>query len=277
MSRLLILGNSHAATLRLAQDEIAQAYPDYEISFYGLPALAYDRAQKDKHGLFGPAKGDSFGAKKAREWNSDRRIDLAPYDRIFVVGHRWRMYYLARLLYVRYVYGMQRVRQKAGISESFLLAAMAAWVRDGTDEIIAKFGADPRMIFAPSPYPLARASLKRAEWEPAFGLSSRLADSQMILDVYEGMIADEMEARGLHFVLQPRETLDRAFLTKDAYARVPEEELGKEGVKDDHRHTNAAYAKILFAAMHEAAQQAPIDKQSNAPHPEQVQQSKASH
>lgn len=274
MSRLLILGNSHATTLRLAEDAIAAEYPSYDISFYGLPAIAYDRAHVDEDGLFGPAKDDRFGASKAIEWNGNARIDLAPFDRIFVIGHRWRIYYLARLLYIRYVHGMQRNRQKAGITESFLMAAMAGWVRDGTDEIIAKFGVDQRMIFAPSPYPLARASLKRPEWEPAFGLASRLAERDMILDVYEGMIADAMEARDLRFVPQPRETLERAFLTRDGFARVPEAELGQKGVKDDHRHANAAYAKILFAAL-DAAAQAPIDKQKNAPQPQLARQPKA--
>jgi hypothetical protein len=263
MSRLLILGNSQATTLRLAEEEIAAAYPEYDISFYGLPA-------------FGPAKGDRFGASKANEWNGGARIDLAPFDRIFVIGHRWRIYYLTRLLYTRCVHGMQRNRQKSGITESFLLAAMTAWVRDGCDEIIEKFGANPRMIFAPSPYPMARAALKRPEWEPAFGLASRLSERDMILDVYEGMIADTMEARGLHFIPQPRETLDRAFLTKDAFARVPEAELGKNGVKDDHRHANAAYAKILFAALQDAMLQAPIDKDKNTLQPKLTRQTKAS-
>lgn len=276
MSRLLILGNSHATTLRLAEDEIAAAHPGYDITFYGLPAIAYDRASIDAGGLFGPASDDTFGANKAAEWNGSTRIDLAPFDRIFVIGHRWRMFYLARLLYIRYVHGMQKNRQKSGITESFLMAALAAWVRDGSDEIVAKFGADPRMIFAPSPYPMARASLKRPEWEPAFALTSRHENRDMILDVYEAMIADAMEARGYQFVPQPRGTLERAFLTKDEYARVPDTELGQDGVKDDHRHANAAYARILFEAMHDAAQQALVNTQKNTPQPKLTRQTKAS-
>lgn len=240
MTRLLVLGNSHAATLRRAFPDIAQEWPGLAVDFWGLPGAAFAKARQDGSGILRPDPEDAVSQRKAGQWNSQDHVDLTGYDRILLVGLRYGL---------RPGQGLMRALQPLdwgsrggalGVSEGFLRAALRAGINAVLQAQNARTALDGRFILMPAPYPATTVTDPGPLHEPVPAAVARLTRADDLQRIYEEELAAAHAALGLRIVFQPPETQDRAFLTGARFLEDPAR---------DARHMNAAYGLCAFRAL----------------------------
>lgn len=266
--RLLVIGTSHAGTLRMAEAAIAADWPDRRPQWYALPGGAFATARRDAEGMFGPDPDHPTGPRKAIEWNGRDRIDLRPYDRILLVGERFRLFYIAALLRDVDIWDHPSRGSARSLSLAFVTDAIRALVDLAADQVLTQFGPDARITVAPAPYPLLRAGERGWGHDRAIAGLRGLPAAAEIEALYEGVIAEALAARGYGCLFQPEDTRAGPFATADRFARPgPDTPPGAPPRRPDLRHMNAAFGHRVYAAWMQrlAAEPAPQGL-SAAPH-----------
>jgi hypothetical protein len=238
--RVLVLGTSHAATLRRAFPAIAAAYPGLALSFWGLPGAAFAKAAVGADGRLHPDPQDGVSQRKVIDWNGQDSIDLAAFDRILLVGLRYRMGPVHALLRGLHPYEWGRRKGALGVSEGFLRAAVRAEIEASLSAQAARTPFDARYVALPAPYPAAVVMEAGDLHEP---LTKAIAGQKMaaeMMALYEDELARAHAALGIGFVPQPRETLAQAWLSIPDHLEEPDR---------DARHMNADYGRIAFEAV----------------------------
>lgn len=244
--RILVLGTSHAGALRGAFPAIRSAVPALELDFWGLPGGAFMKASVGSDGLLRPDPSDKVGMKKVEAWNGKTAVDLAAYDRIFLVGLRFGLAGMQKMMADLQPLEWGRRTGAMGVSQGFLQAGFEAEAMAGLMAQDMRTPLDARFTLMPAPYPAqlaAAADGPRAE--PALRKAAGLDRAVDLLEMAEAAMAKAHADRGIGFVPQPRETLAAPFLTRDAFLEDPEK---------DARHMNSDYGLIalraLLAAIH---------------------------
>ena len=241
MTRVLVLGNSHAATLRRAFPAIGAAYPGLALSFWGLPGGAFAKASTDAEGKLRPDPTDRVSLRKGAQWNDQDHVDLTAYDRIFLVGLRFNLH--AVLTICRALQPLDRGPREGalGVSDGFLRAALRAEVDAALNAQLARTPLDSRVTLMPAPYPAARAVQRGSDlFEPVTATVAQLEDAALLMALYEAEIIQAAGRRGLALALQPRSTLARPFLTQDSCLEDPDRDV---------RHMNADFGLRAFDAL----------------------------
>ncbi len=239
--RVLITGTSHAATLRRAFPALKAAHPGMTLEFWGLPGAAFQKASVGPDGVLRPDPADALGARKAAEWNGAEAVDLAPYDRIFLVGLRYGLGTLFPAL--RDLHPVEWGRRKGArpVALGLLRAAMEAETRAAVTAQAQRTPFDPRFVLMPAPYPAQEVTRSASShFEPLTRQVAGLAEAGALMAMFESALVAAHAAAGVTLVLQPRETLAAPFLTRDAFIDAAER---------DARHMNADYGQIAFDAL----------------------------
>lgn len=241
MTRVLVLGTSHAACLRDAFPEIRKTAPQCSLDFWGLPGGAFHKARIGDDGLLRPDPTDRIGVKKVATWNDKAAIDLAPYDRIFLVGLRLGLYDMLKMMVALQPLDWGRRNGALGVSERFLRAAFEAEVGAGLSAQALRTPLDARFTFMTAPYPARLATAPDGpREEPVLRKAAELERASDLLDMVEESLHSVLAARGVGFVAQPRDTLASPFLTRDSFLHAAEK---------DARHMNTDYGQIALQAL----------------------------
>lgn len=241
MTRILVLGNSHAATLRRAFPAIAAAFPGVDLSFWGLPGAAFDKARTDPDGILRPDPTDRVSLRKVDQWNDRDHADLSAPDHVFLVGLRFNLRPVLSLLRGLQPLHLGRREGALGVSDRFLCAAIRAEIETSLTALTARIRPDSRYVLMPAPYPAAAVTRRESDlFEAVTAAASGLQHAPAMLDLFETEVAAAVTSRGLGFVSQPRETLDRPFLTQDRFL---------EDAARDARHMNPDYGLIAFRTL----------------------------
>lgn len=252
MTRILVLGNSHAATLRRAFPRLQEEQPDLSLAFWGLPGGAFAKARAGADGCLRPDPSDAVSRHKVAQWNGTDHIDLAPFDRILLVGLRYGLRQSISLMRDLQPLDWGRRRRALGVSTGFLREAMRAEIRASLAAQAERLPMDARFVLMPSPY-LAEAAVAGY---PALATVAALPHAADLMALYEDEVAKAHADAGLAFHPQPRQTLSRPFLTADDFLEDP---------TLDARHMNAHYGLLALRAM-----LADMPEQTPAPPPESV-------
>ncbi len=240
MTRLLVLGNSHAATLRRALPVAAPEWPGVTTDFWGLPGAAFAKARQDESGILRPDPEDAVSQRKAGQWNRQDHVDLTAYDHILLVGLRYGLRPAQGFMRALHPLDWGNRSGALGVSEGFLRAALRAEIMAVLHAQNARTALDGRFILMPAPYPAASVTEPGPLHEPVPAAVARLARAADLQAIYDEELMEAHKALGLMLVLQPPETQDRAFLTKTQFLEEP----GR-----DARHMNASYGLIALQAM----------------------------
>lgn len=238
--RVLVLGTSHAATLRRAFPAIAASYPGLSLSFWGLPGAAFAKAAVGEDGRLRPDPEDATSQRKVIDWNGQDSIDLAGFDRILMVGLRYRLGPVLHLMRHLAPYEWGRRKGALGVSFGFLQAAVRAEIEASLSAQAARTPFDARFVALPAPYPATVVMGAGDLHEP---LTRTIAAQKMageLMALYEGELARAHAALGIGFVPQPRATLAQAWLSIPDHLEEPDR---------DARHMNADYGLIAFDAI----------------------------
>lgn len=238
--RVLILGNSHAATLRLGFDAIRAAYPGVDLSFWGLPGAAFAKARVGANGLLAPDPSDAMSLRKAASWNEVEAINLARFDRIFLVGLRHGFRPALQLMRRMQPYDWGQRKGALGVSEGFLRAAVRGLIDASLAEQAARTPFDARFVAMPAPFPASIVTREGALYEPVTTVVSQLPQAADLMALYQAEIAAAHAALGLSFAPQPPETISAPFLSADGWLEDPAR---------DWRHMNEHYGFAAFAAL----------------------------
>lgn len=243
--RVLVLGTSHAAALRLAFPALQAEMPGLELDFWGLPGAAFQRAAMGADGLLRPDPADDLGLRKAGDWNGRAAIDPGGYDRIFLVGLRYGLGRLMPVLRDLQPWDWGRRDGARGVSEPFLAAAIAAELRAGLAAQARRIPLDDRFVLMPAPFPAALAvAADSPHPEPLTRRVAALPQAARLEEMVEAALLEAHADQGCRLVVQPRETRAAPFLTQDRFLADPTR---------DARHMNADYGRIALQALIAAA------------------------
>lgn len=249
MTRLLILGNSHAAALRRAFPALTAAHPDMDLCFWGLPGGAFAKARTGPDGLLRPDPTDRISLRKAAHWGIAPEIDLTAFDQIFLVGLRFNLQRVHSLLHALQPLDLGRRPGALGVSDSLLRAALRAEVDSCLAAQMDRTPLGPQVTLMPAPYPAAAVTQTGSPlYEPLTAGTAALPDAAALMALYEAEITAGAARHGLRLALQPRATLATAFLSADRYLDDPTR---------DGRHLNADYGRLAFRALLDAAPLSP--------------------
>lgn len=265
--RVLVLGTSHAATLRRAFGDFVQSLTEadkdrapppapMDLQFWGLPGAAFLKAAIGPDGLLRPDPADPVGLRKSTEWNGSAALDLAGFDRIWLVGLRHGLRPVLQIMRALQPYDWgKRAGTRSGVqgvSLGFLRAAIRAEVDAGLSAQAARIPFDARMTALPAPYPAKMVTATGAQagslGEPVTRAVAQLERAADLMALYEDEVAAAHAAHGLGHLPQPRETLAAPFLTDDRYVDDPAQ---------DARHMNSAYGLIALKALKAASDARP--------------------
>ncbi len=240
MMRVLVLGNSHAATLRRAFPAFGTAVSDVQLGFWGLPGAAFAKAATGPDGHVRPDPTDRVSRRKVTTWNDAESVNLAGFDRIFLVGLRYGLRNVLQMMRRLQPLNWGRRSGALGVSDRFLRAAVRAEVETSLTAQVARTPFDARFVAMPAPYPAVSATALGALHDPALTAVAALEHAAALLDLFEDEIAAAHAALGVPVVMQPRTTLARPWLSADDYLEEP----GR-----DARHLNASYGLVALKAL----------------------------
>lgn len=240
MTRVLVLGNSHAATLRRAFPQIAQAHPHLTLTFWGLPGGAFEKATTGPDGRLRPDPTDRVSLRKTDQWAIADSVDLGTYDHIFLVGLRYGLRTAYALMRGLQPLDWGRRDGAQGVSPGLLRAALRAEIDASLAAQAARTPYDARYTLMPAPYPAAQVLRRGTLHEPVTTAAATLARAPELMAMYEGEMLAAHAAMGVAFAPQPRATLARPLLTQDLHLEDPAR---------DARHMNAGYGLTAFQAM----------------------------
>ncbi len=238
--RVLVLGNSHAATVRLGFAAIGSAFPDVRLSFWGLPGAAFTKARVRRDGQLAPDAGDLPSLRKVSLWNEAESIDLTLFDRIFLVGLRHGFRPALQLMRRLHPLDWGRKSGVTGVSEGFLRASVRGLIDASLAEQAARTPFDARFAAMPAPYPGTPVTEDGPLHEAVTAAIAAHPRAQDLLQLYEAEIRAAHAAHGLAFVPQPPDTVAAPFLSHARFLADPDR---------DGRHMNAEYGLAAFAAL----------------------------
>lgn len=240
MSKILVIGSSHAAALRRALPRIAVEFPQHEVTCWTLTARCFNAAVVGPDGVLTPDPARPGVRKQAMRWNGAESVDLKPFDHILMAGlDQGIERVLATLAQLHPVEWGKRAGARA-VSLDFLRSALCAIVEGTLVAQGQRIPFDARFAATPVPY------ATQASFNPTLGHSAdaetvaALPHAADLFELYEQEMAAAHMDQGLTFIPQPRESLARAWLTQDVFA---------DPASADCLHMNADYGLLAFRAF----------------------------
>jgi len=246
MTRLAIVGSSHVGAIRQNDVAIRAAHPGLDIAYFALPGAPFRRAGRDADGVFRAHPAGPAEARLIERINGATTLDLRPFDHVWTVGHRYGLGRILRLYLNFDVLEGARTGRAGTVSAAFAAAATAAEIAASTARIAAQFGADPRLICTPAPYPAQSARQPGPHHEPPLAHILGHPDRAEIFAEFEAGIVAALAARGFGALLQPEDTRAQPFATQTRFLRDARDFRDPARQTADLRHMNAAYGMRLF-------------------------------
>jgi hypothetical protein len=238
--KVLVLGNSHAATLRSAFPAIQTAFPDFSLSFWGLPGAAFDKASAGPDGVLRPDDQDLVAERKVLQWNATATVDTRAFDAIYLVGLRYGLRAVMQMCRSLQPLEWGRRNRALGVSLAFLRAGIRAEVQAHLANLTRRIPMDSRFALMPAPYPATTATEEGTGFEAVTRALAGMKTAPALMALFEQEIEAAHAALGLRLVPQPRDTLARPWLTDARFL---------QDSAQDARHMNADYGLIAFRAL----------------------------
>ena len=228
MIRLCILGNSHAAALKLASDGFCTANPDARLTFFAAVSRE-SKAMRVDGACYIPLT-DELAAQFELTSGGQRRIDPARFDAFLLYGFGGR--------------GVPDDKPKR-FSRAFREACILARLRE--DLLCQHMQAlrqltDKPVFAALKPLPSLREGAK----------ARRLLPHRDEVDLAQRQLCDPF---GVHLLAQPPHTLigDQATAPEHAEGSAPLERLAAQAKpphsEQERKHMNAGYGRIWLDAF----------------------------
>ena len=231
-------------TLRRARARIAAAYPSLSVTFWGLSGAAFEKARAGGDGILRADLSDAPTRHKLASWALPEAIDLTPFDHVFLVGPRYRLIAVQKLVRALQPWEWGHRARAQHVSHALLSAAIGAEVARALDDCAARLPLDHRYVLMPAPCPAEHALSTGPLHEPLTEAIASGGNAARSFSLHQNLLAEAHHARGLRFAAQPPETLSRPWLTRDEFL------IDRDA---DARHMNDDYGLLAFRALAAAA------------------------
>lgn len=247
MTRILLLGNSHAAALRPALRLLSEGQADLSCLFWGLPGATFAKVVQDRDGHLRLPAGNRFAQRKSLQWQVSPELDPRPFDHILLIGLRFHHRALVQQLSRLWAWEWGPMPAQAGeglplvaVSLRFLEAVIAQAIAATLSSQTARIPLDPRVVLMPAPYSGSITIQNGPLYEPATAALARHPQAALLRDMFESSLQTVCQAQGLRLCLQPRASLAAPWLSNDSFLALPEQ---------DGRHLNDAYGQMALTAL----------------------------
>lgn len=261
--KVLVLGTSHIGALRAASGEIRSHFPGLDVHYYGLPGKMFFGATRRTDNRFGPDPSDSKVVDLARRINGSDQTDLAPFDKILVVGPRLGLFSFYRFCTETDVQGYSRAGAAQLMSNDCFGELLAAKMAERGAELARVLGNDDRITIAPAPYPGMQLAAKGPDRIGVFARFKALPDAGRLLARFEKAAATGLARYEYGFLPQPAETRATGGGTKQVYSTDAEDFRRPETKFLDHKHMNAAYGLAVFSKYAASLGSGPSEKRQS--------------
>jgi hypothetical protein len=256
MTRILLIGNSHAAAFKHAWDRMAPEYPQLDITFFVLPGVEFAKLRLNhKRRVFGALSGHDLSADalaRLRKFHGQPTISLDGFDHILVVGKQHGMLELLSMLTSHDVDVLRETGAPQRLSEAAFNSFRAEIAQSYSPEMAwlvlrgfpVTFHAMPRYSEHSTDAP------DTMKWEHDIAAPLIRQDAG-VAEAMDGLAADYAKVlaeAGLTFLQQPASTLAPCGFTKAEYAQDAFGILGN-GIARDYLHMNPAYGEACLTAF----------------------------
>ena len=245
--KILIAGTSNIGALKSAAPRLANEFPGAEITFYGLPGGKFNEVST-RGTAFGPRRAETDLVAMSKRINGVPRIDLAPFDRVFVITDTLGLAPILWLAARTDVVDWPSRRGVPLISDAAFEETIAVSIAERTDHLRSQF-ADIPLHVARSPYPTQAVARQGPHLQKPYDEIAKHPEAARIEAMYNTALTAALTARDMVFVPQPEDTIAQPFLTLESCGIGALDFRNGESVLDDHRHMNADFGASLIHAF----------------------------
>lgn len=253
MTRIVVIGNSHAAALKAGWDAIAAGHPGVGVEFLAAPP------PHEKHMRLGP--GLTYGlqpdgertaraAQVVTRINGRTSIDLAGAT-VLWAGYPWGFRALQEMLLDTDVDGLRDTGAAKLMSRAAFDAVLAAFADAAVPPPQWRDWRDARLVITPRPL---TAEGCRTDGNPDYAVPRDLAlrpeGMMATLAAYTALVARALASHGIALLPQPAGTITADGLTRDDFARGSRSVFRQHQHDDaDQDHMNARYGAECLKAL----------------------------
>lgn len=251
MTRLLVLGNSHVGALRMAREAFRARYPQVETTFFAAPGGHFLRGRTGRDGVWRPYLPDDRARTVVEEINGAVECDLAGYDAILVIGHRFSPHVLTEILLENEILGLpwrSEGSPEGRVSRRFVERTMDAVAEEHVAEIERRLGTRHPFVIAPAPFPSDRIGSRGDEVSRLTEFLQRHPAIGDLMAYWTASIASAARRRGWTYLPQPAGTLSGPAATRAEFAEAAATGDGARMDHTDHRHMNGDFGLAILEA-----------------------------
>ena len=245
LSRIAIFGNSHVGAWRDAWQEMADANPGVEITFFSVPQKIHSRFRIMKTGQFAAWKISENECSRLIEINGRDHLQLEEFDRHLWVGANWEPEYAVMVAASGDFEGLETdTGSRPAYSKPFLNAIFERKAA----EVLASSKVDldhkirPDLHGRPIYAETCQSSLHRLY--DAWRLTAEMGKARIaFLDYYELVITRYFAKRGINFLPPPHNLRSDTGATNPKYLAFGGglESLKQPEHRGDFSHMNKTY------------------------------------
>jgi hypothetical protein len=232
MTRLCIIGSSHVGAVKQAEPDIVRAYPGLQIDWFAVPGGAFRRRCKVVDGVLHAKPMNAKQAELFLTLNGDMSRDLAPYDRLWIIGDPMGV--------------AETMRAWLDLPATKARAITEGAVRTHVGHLTGRFPKDPRITVTAAPYPARSAAEPGPNHDEGLAGMLPRPDGNAICAEYEAMLNLALIEAGYDYLPQPAATRDGPFATADRYLHGARDFRAPDSPSADLIHMNATYGLELF-------------------------------
>jgi hypothetical protein len=248
LARLLLLGNSHLAALKLGWDEVADDYPGLRCTFFGAPAK-WTRHAVLRNGTI-TIDHEPLAEKVMAVSGGRRSIAVEEFDAVCIVGMYFGFSELVRELRDVRTYDMKPMSRDSPLVSQ---ACLEQLVRDALSGSAAlewatkiRQACNKAVFLAPAPLP-AESRVTADRFGRAMPRHFR-ANAEYIFESYRRVACALTTQNGIDLIEQPASTIASPGFTKNEFSRGSVRLLGDSvaHAQEDFSHMNKLYGVALF-------------------------------
>lgn len=249
-ARIIVLGNSHVAALKVAWDGMAADHPGIDLDFFAAPGLHF-RKFKLLDGLRFGLPAEARGPDEVLDISGRAVIDLASADHVVLAGWLWPMNDLADLMRDFDIDGLREVGAPRALSRAAFDAVCQGFAVRLSPGPEWRNWTRPRLVLLPAPMRSSdclRSATTRFQAMKALGQDG--TGGRDVICSFMDTLAQTLRGIGIDLVAQPPETLLPSGFTDPCYSRGSRSIIDAASKRtDDFTHLNDVFGRLHLSEV----------------------------
>ncbi|MFV0359336.1 hypothetical protein [Tropicimonas sp.] len=263
MTEILVIGNSHVASMKTGWDLIKLEYPSVRMEFFAAPVPHFGKLQLTNDGHFGVADDDAEVdedlAKVMLRLNKRTRISLESFSMVYWAGYPWGLGRIISSLHALNQPAIDKIDDRPA-QNRFSLSAFQEICRSAAlQNKPSKIWGETlsgRLTLIPMALPSEAMIGNTAPkgMMPWKGYAERGAPISRIFCYYESIFRDMTSEHGINLSSRPDEAIGVSGLTKALYSQGSIRLWnGEPHQENDYSHMNGKYGALVLRDLLDAS------------------------